>query len=119
MAATPIAIYYAYPVNVSEPSYRPTQTDCIPLYLAMTFDWKHAAPSTKIPHPEDDGLSFLCGTIFTGVPRNPVYHPRHLGVFADDEVARSPRGTGVSAKLAILAVCGQLSAPQKIAMESV
>ena len=75
--------------------------------------------SKEINHPLHDDLSFLYGTIFTGQPRTRNNHSRHVCVFADGEVDRSPTGTGVSARTAILAARNQLEPGQKICIESV
>ena len=63
--------------------------------------------SKKIIHPlEKDlvekDLGFLYGTIFVDDPELESIHSRHCCIFAEGEVDRSPTGTGVSARLAIL-----------------
>jgi len=58
--------------------------------------------SHPIRHPESDDLSFLYGTIFTGPATGKDAHSRHACVFADGAVDRSPTGTGVSARMALL-----------------
>jgi proline racemase len=57
-----------------------------------------------IQHPEEPELSFLYGTIFTSRTSvaNPQAHSRQVCVFAEGEVDRSPTGTGVSGRLALL-----------------
>lgn len=55
-----------------------------------------------IDHPGDAELGFLYGVIFTGPPADPGCHSRHVCIFADGEVDRSPTGTGVSARIALL-----------------
>ncbi len=47
-------------------------------------------------------LGFLYGTIFVDDPELEHIHSRHCCIFAEGEVDRSPTGTGVSARLAIL-----------------
>ena len=66
------------------------------------------ADRVDIVHPADPELGFLYGTIFTGPPKAAGRHSRHVCVFADGEVDRSPTGTGVSARLAILRARGEL-----------
>ncbi len=56
----------------------------------------------KITHPFEEDLSFLYGTIFVDKPDIENVHSRHCCIFAAGEVDRSPTGTGVSARLAIL-----------------
>ncbi len=58
--------------------------------------------SKKIIHPLEKDLSFLYGTIFVDTPDLENVHSRHCCIFAEGEVDRSPTGTGVSARLAIL-----------------
>jgi proline racemase len=73
----------------------------------------------SIRHPFEADLGFLYGTIFTGPPEHPAHHSRNLCVFAEGEVDRSPTGTGVSARLALLAARGEVSQGQEIAIESI
>ena len=77
------------------------------------------AAETEIEHPEDHELGFLYGTIFTGPAEAPGRHSRHVCVFADGEVDRSPTGTGVSARLAILRARGEIGLDEEIEIESV
>ncbi len=72
-----------------------------------------------IPHPFEPALSFLYGTIFTSPPKDATAHSRHVCVFADGEVDRSPTGTGVSARLALLAARGELAPGERIRIESI
>ncbi len=72
-----------------------------------------------VNHPLDDELGFLYGTIFVGPPDDPAAHSRHVCIFADGEVDRSPTGTGVSARLAIHHARGELAPGQPIVIESV
>jgi proline racemase len=81
---------------------------------------KHAVASqTQITHPEDADLGFLYGVIFTGSPLSAGNHSRHVCVFADGEVDRSPTGTGVSARLAILFERGDVSPGETVRVESI
>ena len=75
--------------------------------------------SLPIDHPEDPDLGFLYGTILTGPPANSRHHSRNICVFADREVDRSPTGTGVSARLALLADRHEIAEGQTIHIESV
>lgn len=75
------------------------------------------ARSREIDHPEQPDLGFLYGVIFTGPATDA--HSRHVCVFADGEVDRSPTGTGVSARLAILHDRGELAPREWIAIESI
>lgn len=70
-------------------------------------------------HPDGDpDLEFLYGTIFVarGVAGAPS---RNVCVFADGEVDRSPTGTGVSGRAAILHARGELRSGEWTTIESV
>lgn len=72
-----------------------------------------------IAHPYEADLGFLYGVIFTGAAEADDAHSRHVCVFADGEVDRSPTGTGVSGRLAILHARGQIVTCQPIVIESI
>ena len=55
--------------------------------------------SGVIAHPDDERLSDVYGTIFTGPPQGDA-HLRNVTVFADAEGDRSPCGTGQAAVVA-------------------
>ncbi|MDO6446650.1 proline racemase family protein [Colwellia sp. 1_MG-2023] len=81
---------------------------------------KAVMKSVVINHPEDDALSFLYGTIFTSKSTNEASsHSRHVCIFADGEVDRSPTGTGVSARAALLQVKEDLPPHTPIEIESI
>lgn len=73
----------------------------------------------SIPHPFEEDLSFLYGTIFIGPPLGEGAHSRNACVFAEGEVDRSPTGTGVSGRLAIHHARGELALNQPIVIESI
>lgn len=70
-------------------------------------------------HPGDRDLGFLYGVIFTGPGSDQSAHSRHVCVFADGEVDRSPTGTGVSARLAILHRRGEIAVGEEVTIESI
>lgn len=72
-----------------------------------------------IEHPEDPDLGFLYGVIFIGEGTGQGVLGRHVCVFADGELDRSPTGTGVSGRLAILHARGQLGIDEAIQIESI
>ncbi len=72
-----------------------------------------------IHHPTEDDLGFLYGVIIVDRPEDPSHHSRNLCVFADAEVDRSPTGTGVSARLALLHTKGEIQLNQTITIESI
>ena len=75
--------------------------------------------SREIPHPFEEDLGFLYGTIFTGEAEKAGNHSRHVCIFAEGEVDRSPTGTGVSARLAILHARGEIDLHDSITIESI
>lgn len=75
--------------------------------------------SRPIEHPFEPALGFLYGTIFVGPARTDGGHSRHVCIFADGELDRSPTGTGVSARLAILMARGELELGSRIVIESI
>ena len=72
-----------------------------------------------ITHPFEKDLSFLYGTIFTGVPLSDGADSRNVCIFAEGEVDRSPTGTGVSARAAIHRARGELGVGEEMVIESI
>ena len=64
-------------------------------------------------------MNFLYGTIFTGESKDPNHHSRNVCIFANGEVDRSPTGTGVSARAAILLSKGEIKVGESIIIESI
>jgi trans-L-3-hydroxyproline dehydratase len=77
------------------------------------------AASREIHHPAANDLGFLYGVIFVEPAPTSGVHSRNVCVFAEGEVDRSPTGTGVSARLAILHARGQLDLGERIVIESI
>ena len=77
------------------------------------------ATALGVSHPEEEDLSFLYGTIISGPPEDAAHHSRNLCLFAEGEVDRSPTGSGVSARLAVLHARGEVQTDQEIAIESI
>lgn len=75
--------------------------------------------SGVVAHPTTRDLSFLYGVIFTGPALGAGNHSRNVCVFADGEIDRSPTGTGVSGRLAILHARGELVVGDSITVESI
>ncbi len=73
----------------------------------------------SIVHPFEKDLGFLYGTIFVDYPDLDNVHSRHCCIFAEGEVDRSPTGTGVSARLAILHKRGQIQPDRDIVINSI
>jgi len=72
-----------------------------------------------IPHPFEEDLSFLYGTIFVGPALGAGAHSRNVCIFADGEVDRCPTGTGVSARLAIHHARGEIGTGESMVVESI
>ena len=72
-----------------------------------------------ITHPFEDDLSFLYGTIFTGLPEITAHHSRNVCIFADGELDRSATGSGVSARAALHHAKGDLGLNERIVIESI
>jgi proline racemase len=71
-------------------------------------------------HPTDPRLSGVYGTIwYEDVEDTEGLHQRNCTVFADGEVDRSPCGSGTSARLALLADEGRISAGETLVHDSV
>jgi len=77
------------------------------------------ATTLGVSHPEEEDLSFLYGTIISGPPEDPAHHSRNLCLFAEGEVDRSPTGSGVSARLAVLHARGEVQTGQEFVIESI
>ena len=72
-----------------------------------------------IDDPVAPDLGFLYGVIFTGPPEQSAHHSRHVCIFAEGELDRSPTGTGVSARAALLHAEGSLGDGDEILIESI
>ena len=75
--------------------------------------------SSPVAHPLEDDLNFLYGTIFVAPPQGQGVHSRHVCIFAEGEVDRSPTGTGVSGRLSLLHARGEIDLNQPIVIESI
>jgi proline racemase len=75
--------------------------------------------SRTIPHPFEEDLSFLYGTIFIGESRGAGAHSSNVCIFAEGEVDRSPTGTGVSGRLAIHHARGEVGVGETLVIESI
>jgi trans-L-3-hydroxyproline dehydratase len=74
--------------------------------------------SLVIAHPSQEDLGFLYGTILVGPPHDPGRHSRNVCIFAEGEVDRSPTGTGVSARAALLHARGEIALDEPFVVES-
>lgn len=81
---------------------------------------KHAVMrSYSIRHPIEPDLAFLYGTIFVGPSLSKDANSRHVCIFADGQVDRSPTGTGVSARLALEHARGRIKTDEGFVVESI
>lgn len=71
-----------------------------------------------ILHPFERDLSFLYGTIFIAPPLGDA-DSRNVCIFADGEVDRSPTGTGVSGRMALLYARRQVTMGEPRTFESI
>lgn len=92
--------------------------DAAALSAAGRIIKREISATRSIEHPEHPELSFLYGVIFTGPPRDSSHHSRNVCVFADGEVDRSPTGTGVSARLAVMSERGEIATGDSVVVES-
>lgn len=75
--------------------------------------------SSPVVHPFEEDLNFLYGTIFIAPPQTRGAHSRNVCIFAEGEVDRSPTGTGVSGRLALLRARGEIDLNQPAVIESI
>ncbi|MBI2255951.1 MAG: proline racemase family protein [Proteobacteria bacterium] len=73
----------------------------------------------KLAHPDDADLAFLYGTILTDGGDGRTAPSANICVFAAEEVDRSPTGSGVTARLALLAARKQVAMGEWRRFESV
>ncbi|MEA1969743.1 MAG: proline racemase family protein [Thermodesulfobacteriota bacterium] len=110
--------FYAF-VNAADLGLK-CSPDFFPELVKKGMEIKRAImEKTKINHPFEDDLSFLYGTIFIEPADKNGIHSKHVCIFAEGEVDRSPTGTGVSARLAILHQKGEIIKDQKIMIQSI
>jgi proline racemase len=79
----------------------------------------HLNAAAEISHPLEPRLHDVYGTIFFEGAEAPGLAQRNVTVFADGEVDRSPRGSGTSARLALLHADGGLATGETLDHASV
>jgi len=70
---------------------------------------KATAKQVALTHPDDPDLAFLYGTILTDGGDGHGAPSKNVCVFAEREVDRSPTGSGVTARMALMAARGQVA----------
>jgi len=110
--------FYAY-VRAASVGLTCTPRDCPNLVKKGMAIKRAIMASREIHHPFEADLSFLYGTIFTGPAESPDADSRHVCIFAEGEVDRSPTGTGVSGRLAIQHARREVNIGRTITIESI
>jgi trans-L-3-hydroxyproline dehydratase len=110
--------FYAY-VQAEEVGLTCTPEDFRPLIEKGMAIKRAIMASRPIPHPFEEDLSFLYGTIFIGPPLGEGAHSRNVCIFAEGEVDRCPTGTGISGRLAIHYARDEVGLNQPIVVESI
>lgn len=110
--------FYAY-VDASALGLQLSPAHAAQLISAGKTIKQHITRDQAIIHPiGDPELGFLYGVIFVG-ESSAAAHSRHVCIFADGELDRSPTGTGVSGRVAILHARGQLGLGERIEIDSI
>jgi trans-L-3-hydroxyproline dehydratase len=110
--------FYVY-VDVAQVGLRTRPEDYAGL-IETGMAIKHAVMASRpIPHPFEEDLSFLYGTIFIGAAHTAGVHSSNVCIFAEGEVDRCPTGTGVSGRLALHHARGEVGIDQAIEIESI
>jgi trans-L-3-hydroxyproline dehydratase len=110
--------FYAY-VQAEDVGLTCTPADFRPLIEKGMAIKRAVVASRPIPHPFEEDLSLLYGTIFIGPPLGEGAHSRNVCIFAEGQVDRCPTGTGVSGRLAIHHARGEVGVGQSIVVESI
>jgi proline racemase len=110
--------FYAF-VQAQDVGLTCTPRDVRPLIEKGMAIKRAITASRPVPHPFEEDLSFLYGTIFVGPPLGEGTHSRNVCIFAEGEVDRCPTGTGVSARLAIHYARGEIALNEPMVVESI
>jgi proline racemase len=110
--------FYAY-VQAEDVGLTCTPEDFRPLIEKGMAIKRAVMAGRSIPHPFEEDLSFLYGTIFIGPPLGDGAHSRNVCIFAEGEVDRCPTGTGVGGRLAIHYARNEIRLDEPIVIESI
>src|SRR3990167_1705392 len=110
--------FYAY-VDAKQLNLKLTADNCKILIETGMVIKRAVMKQREITHPIEADLSFLYGVIFTDAPENESNFSRHVCIFADGEVDRSPTGTGVSAWLALCYARKEININKEVVIESI
>lgn len=101
------AFYAILPASTFGLDVRRSRTrDLVTAASAVTEAVRQALP---LDHPDDADLAFLYGTILTDGGDGRAAPSANVCVFAAEEVDRSPTGSGVTARLALMAARGEVA----------
>nr|WP_298688182.1 proline racemase family protein [uncultured Dongia sp.] len=89
------------------------------LVAAASAVTKAVQAQIQLHHPDDPDLAFLYGTILTDGGDGATKPTANICVFAADEVDRSPTGSGVTARLALMAARREVADDEWRQFESV
>lgn len=79
------------------------QKEDIPRLQQLEYQIKqYIHANYDVVHPLEPELNGIYGVIFSDEPEKPGSHLRNVTVFADEQIDRSPCGTGTAARLATL-----------------
>lgn len=78
-----------------------------------------AEQAVDVVHPLEPGLNGIYGVIYSDKPHLATSDLRNVTVFADEQVDRSPCGTGTCARLASLYAHGELGEGESFVHESI
>lgn len=99
--------FYAI-VNSADLGLQVTKKDLPKLQKWGTKIKNNIENTWDIVHPLEQGLTGIYGVIFSDQPVKPEADLRNVTIFADEQVDRSPCGTGTSARLASLYAHGEI-----------
>ncbi len=110
--------YYAF-LSASEFGLDVRRSRTKDLVAAASAVTEAVKAQVKLHHPDDADLAFLYGTILTDGGDGAAAPSANICVFAAEEVDRSPTGSGVTARLALLAARKQVAVGEWRRFESV
>lgn len=110
--------FYAF-VRAEELGLRVRPEQVPQLQRAMAAIKAQIEATEDVHHPEEPELRDIYGVIFYDRPDRPGADWRNVCVFADQQIDRSPCGTGTSARLAHLHFLGELDPGDSFIHESI
>jgi proline racemase len=109
-----------YAIARSEDLGLEVRPDQVPALVAAGMAIKRAVNETlAVAHPTDPELAGMYGTVITAPPVGDGADGRNVTIYAEGAVARSPCGTGTSARLACLHADGNIRVAEPFVHESI